>query len=471
MDITGSFSLFQTLSAIVLIVASIYLVLRMRKEIPGAIRNELNRTTSLIFLIFSCYIFFVFIMVGNIQYPIQPVTASMLLGSACFVYADIMLIKSLIRTINQKDREIKHYITDLEREIFEREKAESTLLLLDKAANTTKTGITIRDGKGRILYINPAEAEMHGYSAEELLGEDITVFVTPDMRKPLALEELKDAKTWVRETVNYRKDGTVFPVKLVSDIVRDETGVPVAIVTTCEDISERKKQEEELKQYQNHLEELVKERTRKLTEAVAKLENEIKVRKRTEEQIKFLAYYDSLTSLPNRMLFMDRLEQALEHAKRHDRLLGILFLDLDNFKQINDTFGHDVGDILLKEVAEKVAASLRKSDSVIYVGTEGMTAYLSRLGGDEFVVLLSRIDDADDAALVARRIIETLSQPVSIKGNEIVITASIGITLFPFNGEDAEVLLKNADAAMYQAKDLGRNNYQFFSQSQNGGTF
>ena len=242
MDITRSFSLFQTLSAIVLIIASIFLVLRMRKEIPGSIRNELNRTTSLIFLIFSGYIFFVFIMVGNVHYPIQPVTASMLLGSACFVYADIMLIKSLIQTINQKDKEIKQYIADLEREIFERKKAEGALLLLDKAAKTTRTGITIRDGNGRILYINPAEAEMHGYNAEDLLGEDITVFVTPDMRKPLALEELRDAKTWIRETVNYRKDGSVFPVKLVSDIVRDESGEPVAIVTTCEDISERKEQ-------------------------------------------------------------------------------------------------------------------------------------------------------------------------------------------------------------------------------------
>jgi diguanylate cyclase (GGDEF)-like protein/PAS domain S-box-containing protein len=471
MDIARSFSLFQTLSAIVLIIASIFLALRMRKEIPGSIRNELNRTTSLIFLIFSGYTFFVFIMVGNVHYPIQPVTASMLLGSACFVYADIMLIKSLIQTINQKDKEINQYIADLERENFERKKAEGALLLLDKAAKTTRTGITIRDGKGRILYINPAEAEMHGYSAEDLLGEDISVFVTPDMRKPLALEELRDAKTWMRETVNYRRDGSVFPVKLVSDIVRDEAGEPVAIVTTCEDISERKEQEEELKRHQNHLEELVKERTRKLTEVVAKLENEIKVRKRTEEQIKFLAYYDSLTNLPNRMLFMDRFEQALEHAKRHDGLLGILFLDLDNFKHINDTFGHNVGDLLLKEVAEKVAASLRKSDSVIYLGTEGMAAYLSRLGGDEFVILLSRINNADDAALVARRIIEALSQPVLVNGNEISITASIGITLFPFNGENAEVLLKNADAAMYQAKDLGRNNYQFFSQSRIDGTF
>ncbi|MGC2423134.1 MAG: sensor domain-containing diguanylate cyclase [Nitrospirota bacterium] len=464
MDITQSFSLFQTLSAIVLIIASIFLVLRMRKEIPGNIRNELNRTTSLIFLIFSGYTFFVFIMVGNVHYPVQPVTASMLLGSACFVYADVMLIRSLIQTINQKDKEIKQYIADLEREIFDRKKAEDTLLLLDKAAKTTRTGITIRDGIGRILYINPAEAEMHGYDAEDLLGEDVGVFVTSDMRKPLALEELRDAKTWIRETINYRKDGSVFPVKLVSDIVRDESGEPVAIVTTCEDISERKEREEELKQYQNHLEELVKQRTRKLTDAVAKLENEIKVRKRTEEQIKFLAYYDSLTSLPNRMLFMDRFEQALEHAKHHDRLLGILFLDLDNFKQINDTFGHDVGDLLLKGVVEQVAASLRKSDTVIYVGKEGMTAYFSRLGGDEFVILLGRIDNADDAALVARRIIEALSQPFHINGNEILITASIGITLFPLNGEDTEVLLKNADAAMYQAKDLGRNNYQFFSQ-------
>jgi diguanylate cyclase (GGDEF)-like protein/PAS domain S-box-containing protein len=466
MDIARSFSLFQTLSAIVLIVASIFLALQMRKEIPGAIRNELNRTTSLIFLIFSGYTFFVFIMVGNIHYPVQPITASMLLGSACFVYADIMLIKSLIQTINQKDKEINRYIADLEREIFERKKAEDALLLLDKAAKTTRTGITIRDGKGRILYINPAEAEMHGYKAEDLLGEDISVFVTQDMRKPLALEELRDAKTWMRESVNYRKDGSVFPVKLVSDIVRDEAGEPVAIVTTCEDISERKEQERELKQHQDHLEELVKERTRKLTEVVSKLESEIKVRKRTEEQIKFLAYYDGLTNLPNRMLFMDRFEQALENARRDGGLLGILFLDLDNFKHINDTYGHSAGDLLLKEVAEKVAASLRKSDSVIYLGTEGVAAYFSRLGGDEFAVLLGRINKADDAALVARRIIEALSQPVVINGNEMSITASIGITLFPSNGEDAEVLLKNADAAMYQAKDLGRNNYQFFSQSQ-----
>ena len=473
-----SFSLFQVMTAVVLIMASVVLAVRVRRNIPHNLRSDIQRTTSLIFFFFGGYIFFVFILLGNISYALEPVTTSMLLGTACFVYADIMLIKGLTEKISEKDREIQNFVAELkdrteslEHEIFERKRAEEARLILEKAIKTTRTGITIRDGEGRIIFTNQAEARMHGYDAEELIGQDVGIFVMPEMRRPLPLVQLKDARTWVRESFNVRRDGTIFPVKLVSDVVRNEDDEPVCVVTTCEDITETKDAQEKLVQYQNHLEELVKERTVRLTEAVGRLEEEIKIRKRSEEQIKYLAYYDSLTDLPNRMLFLDRLSQSLEHAKRHERLLAVLFLDLDNFKRINDTLGHSTGDKLLKEVAFRISGCLRKSDSFAYLGKEGFSASLSRLGGDEFVILLTEINTVQDAASVAQRIIETMSQPFELGKNEVFITASIGVTLYPYHGDEAGVLLKNADAAMYQAKEQGRNNYQFFNQSLSDSTF
>ncbi|MDC4203907.1 MAG: EAL domain-containing protein [Candidatus Manganitrophus sp.] len=180
--------------------------------------------------------------------------------------------------------------------------------------------------------------------------------------------------------------------------------------------------------------------------------------KRAEERLIELAHFDQLTGLPNRTLFQDRLRQALPQASRNGKLVALLFLDLDRFKLVNDSLGHTVGDLLLKEAAGRLTRCVRKSDTV------------ARLGGDEFIVILTNITSVHDAAKVAQKILDDFSRPFGLQGPELFVTPSIGITLYPFDGDDIDLLLKNADTAMYRAKQMGRNNYQFYSAEMNTAT-
>jgi diguanylate cyclase (GGDEF)-like protein/PAS domain S-box-containing protein len=194
---------------------------------------------------------------------------------------------------------------------------------------------------------------------------------------------------------------------------------------------------------------------------------DISERKRSEREIHRLAYYDSLTGLPNRVLFKDRVTQAIAHAHRYQYHLALLFLDLDRFKVINDTLGHNIGDLLLKHVADRLAESVRHSDSIGRSSAGPQTHELARLGGDEFTVLLTNLRDVQDASKVARRILEALARPFSVSGHEIFVTVSVGIAIFPADGESVDVLLKNSDTAMYHAKEQGRNNVQYYSNAMN----
>jgi diguanylate cyclase (GGDEF)-like protein/PAS domain S-box-containing protein len=188
-------------------------------------------------------------------------------------------------------------------------------------------------------------------------------------------------------------------------------------------------------------------------------------RRRVEEQVRWLAYHDSLTGLGNRRLFQERIELATAQARRSERPFGVLFLDLDHFKRINDTLGHGVGDRLLQGVADRLVRSVRETDVVARGDTTPPA--ISRLGGDEFTVLLTDVVDVRDLAKVARRLLEQLQQPLLLAGHEVVVTGSVGIAAFPADGEDADTLLRNADAAMYHAKEAGRNNCQFYTASMN----
>jgi diguanylate cyclase (GGDEF)-like protein/PAS domain S-box-containing protein len=190
-------------------------------------------------------------------------------------------------------------------------------------------------------------------------------------------------------------------------------------------------------------------------------------RKQSEQEIHRLAYYDSLTGLPNRVLFKDRVEQALLYARRYHTTLAMLFLDLDRFKVINDTLGHNIGDLLLKSVAERLAESVRHSDSVSRTVDKEEHHSLARLGGDEFTVLLTNLHDVKDAEIVARRITACLAKPFMIEEHEIFVTVSVGIAIFPVDGDSVDALLKNADSAMYHAKEQGRNNFQYYSAALN----
>lgn len=194
---------------------------------------------------------------------------------------------------------------------------------------------------------------------------------------------------------------------------------------------------------------------------------DITMQKLAEEEIRRLAFYDSLTGLSNRLLFMNQIEQEIHHSIRNRSGFALLYLDLDQFKRVNDTFGHYIGDHLLKRVASALQRCIRATDMASRLGNEELDKVIARLGGDEFTIILSGIQKVDHVAAVARRILKEVPKPYMIEGHEISITTSVGISLFPADGEDADILLKHADTAMYQAKNSGRNNYQFFRKELN----
>src|SRR5258706_1955107 len=207
---------------------------------------------------------------------------------------------------------------------------------------------------------------------------------------------------------------------------------------------------------------VMKDNLIRLCPAIARELREVEVRrdhKRAEATVERQAHYDFLTDLPNRTTFRDRLTVALAQATRNRKMLAILFVDLDRFKTIVDTLGHAIGDLILRGVAERLGASLEEGDT------------LARLGGDEFVILLPQINRADRAVRVAQRILEAIKPPFHFDRNELHITMSIGITLYPYDGEDADTLLKNADTALYRAKEQGRNNYQLYTPAMNARAF
>jgi diguanylate cyclase (GGDEF)-like protein/PAS domain S-box-containing protein len=191
---------------------------------------------------------------------------------------------------------------------------------------------------------------------------------------------------------------------------------------------------------------------------------DISERKASESQIRHLAYYDSLTGLPNRLAFKDQARSAIKSAERNTRTGAVLYLDLDEFKRINDTLGHDIGDELLKKVAARLIEQVRDSDSITFNNAAAKKQNVARLGGDEFTVLLREINQPEDACTVALRIQQSIGQPFNLLEHEVYVTPSIGIAVFPHDANDVEQLLKHADTAMYYAKELGKNTYQFYSQ-------
>jgi diguanylate cyclase (GGDEF)-like protein/PAS domain S-box-containing protein len=260
--------------------------------------------------------------------------------------------------------------------------------------------------RGRILYASDAVRHLLGYEPAEMLGRSIFEFIDPidhELARELVLPN----------TFTYRvrrKNGTMIWFESTSRRIDDEE-----IVSVSRDVSERR---------------------------------------RAEEQIEYQAYHDALTGLPNRLLFRDRLTVALAHAKRQVSTLAVMFLDLDRFKYINDTLGHSLGDELLKVIAARLRATLREEDTV------------ARMGGDEFTVLLTDVE-AEDAAKIAQKLLDAVTYPTYVDGHELFLTTSIGIAMYPNDGDSAEALLKNADSAMYRAKEIGRSSYQLCTPAMN----
>jgi diguanylate cyclase (GGDEF)-like protein/PAS domain S-box-containing protein len=301
-------------------------------------------------------------------------------------------------------------------DITEMRRVEDNIRMLKEAVDCLPIGITLSDLTGKIIYSNPAEAEIHGYTPDELIGKEIVQFAAQGHRKPFPAELLNQSGVLRRESINIKKSSEEFPVQLTSIAVRNTDGRCLGIVTTCEDITGRKE---------------------------------------AETKIHRLAYFDPLTGLPNRGMFQDRLRQALALAHREDHKVCLVFLDLDNFKDVNDTYGHDFGDKMLREVAGRLAGSMRESDT------------LARLGGDEFVVILTSVTTMESTATAVQRLLLLFSLPFEIDERKIYSSASIGIALYPDDGLDTESLLKCADTAMYHAKNEGKSQYRFFSTEMN----
>jgi diguanylate cyclase (GGDEF)-like protein/PAS domain S-box-containing protein len=305
-------------------------------------------------------------------------------------------------------------------DITARKEAEEKLRLSATVLEHIADGVMVIDASGIIVAVNPAFTQITGYTEAEALGRDRTL--TRSGRHDTAFyqalwDDLQSTGFWRGEIWNLRKNGEVYLEWLTVSAVRDNKGAISHYVGVFSDIT------------------LVKE---------------------SQEKLDHLAHHDALTQLPNRLLFHDRLHHALQRAARENEQLALLFIDLDRFKNVNDTLGHHIGDELLQQVATALQDKLREGDT------------LARLGGDEFIVLLENVDGQYGASLVAEKLVGMFEQPFMVAGHELFVTCSVGISLYPTDAMDLNMLIRNADVAMYQAKARGRNGYRFYAPSMTG---
>lgn len=303
-------------------------------------------------------------------------------------------------------------------DISERKQATEKLRLLGRVFSSTQDAITITDANKNIIDVNPAFCKITGYSREDIIGQTHSILSSGKQSSDFYSDMWKTVihqGYWQGEVWNRKKTGEVYAELLTISELKDCNGNITNFVGICSDITHSKQQ---------------------------------------QEALKLLAHYDALTTLPNRILFTDRFQQAVAHSKRSKSSLAVCFIDLDDFKPVNDNFGHEIGDQLLIEVAARISACLRKEDTV------------ARLGGDEFSLLLGNIVSYEHCQQTIKRVHQSLAKPYIINGISHKVTASSGITLYPSDEGDVDTLLRHADQAMYLAKQAGRNRYQLFNVEQ-----
>jgi diguanylate cyclase (GGDEF)-like protein/PAS domain S-box-containing protein len=337
------------------------------------------------------------------------------------------------------------------------ESLRNTLLENQAILDSAVLGISVVEN-GFNLRCNRKMEELFGYAPGEMAGLSVQDLY-PDMRgwdeaRSETSRDFHAGRVSMYEYQLVRKDRSLFWARL-SGRPFDLAEVTGRSVWLVDDVTARREAAESVRRARDELEVRVLERTAELAGANALLEAEIVERRQAEARVHHMAYHDNLTGLPNRALLADRLDRAMMAAERTERKLAVMFIDLDRFKTINDSLGHQTGDHLLKEVAGRLCRAVRASDTV------------ARLGGDEFVVLVPGIRSADECNRVAEKIIDALASPFPFEGRLLHITPSIGICVYPDDGGDVETLMRHADAAMYHAKASGRNNHQFFTERMN----
>lgn len=309
-------------------------------------------------------------------------------------------------------------ILSITRDVTERKHAEAQIRLAGRVFEQSREGFVITDANKNIILINQSLTKITGYTVQELQGKNVAHVLNAGLHDknfyPIIWESVSAYGYWQGEILNRRKNGEMYPKLLNISTVIDESGAVSNYVCIFSDLSQLKA---------------------------------------SEQRLEFLAHHDPLTRLPNRLLLLSRLQHGISLAQREQKQLALMMLDLDRFKNINDSFGHLTGDELLQQVAERLTATLRKTDTV------------ARLGGDEFTILLEDIKEPEDAARIAKAIIADLNETFQLQQiGEIRIGASIGISLFPQHGDNPEMLLQQADSALYLAKSQGRGRYAYFSE-------
>jgi len=323
-----------------------------------------------------------------------------------------------LRLLEEMAEDVSFALENIERDLL-RKQTEDKLRKLSRAVEQSANAVLITDCDGIIEYVNPWFTRITGYASEEVLGKTPRILKSGDTH-PETYKRLWDTvlsgKEWTGELLNTKKNGELYWCLEVISPLKDDCGAITHFVAVTEDISERKQ---------------------------------------TEQTIRHLAFHDPLTGLPNRRLFNDRLHQAAALRHKKGNSFALMLLDLDRFKTVNDTLGHDVGDALLKAVAARLQGATRQGDT------------LARMGGDEFALIALDISQPEDMARLAEKLLAALKEPFQLCGHELHVSTSIGVTLYPADAADADALIKNADIALYRAKDLGRNNFQFFTGDMN----
>jgi len=310
-------------------------------------------------------------------------------------------------------------VSTIARDITERIKAEERLQLWSRVLDQSAEGIFICDPQERILLVNTAFEKLTGFSGEEALGKTPRILQSGRQERTFYVDMWKrvlETGTWSGEMWNRRKSGELYVEWLSISAVYDPKGVVTHYVGVFSDIT---------------------------------------VRKQAEERMAHLAHYDALTDLPNRVLLIDRLHQLIKAAERRKYKVAVVSIDLDRFKEVNDSLGYDAGDLLLQTLAKRFSNVMRGEDT------------LARIGGDEFVVVIQGLHQGQDAAIIANGLRSCLAEPVTLNGYEHTVTASMGISLYPDDATNGQEMIRNADAAMYQAKGAGRNAFQFYTSDLN----